>query len=136
LRDRRHASLPRRTESVWCRRLGNEGPRIAQAGVALLWRGVLVLLADKALNLINLDPTAPQASHFLVVELGTSFPHSNAEAHDRVPVDTGDPFDASDAAALAQWQKKGSWLVDWLILDYLKRRDVGQPPRAAWPSNV
>jgi hypothetical protein len=33
-------------------------------------------------------------------------------------------------SALARWQKKGSWLVDWLILGYVKRGDVGKPAGA------
>jgi hypothetical protein len=25
-------------------------------------------------------------------------------------------------AALSKWKKKGSWLVDWLVADFVKRR--------------
>ena len=92
---------------------GDERPNIAI--MARLGR-VLLLRADKAPNLVDLDFLAGKGAKLGVHDALARFAQPHAKGHDRVAVDARNPLNRPDAGALHQHGNHRDFLFDWKLV--------------------
>jgi hypothetical protein len=79
-------------------------------GVDASW---LALQANKPPNLVNLNPGAIQVATLFIHDALATFANTHAKAHDGVAVNTCNPFNAADAAALCEHGHRQRLFFDW-----------------------
>lgn len=78
---------------------------------------VAVLLSDEAPNLIHLQPLAGKVLHLCIHHGGATLTNFDAEAHDRITVDTGNPLYGTNTRTLCQCSDCRDFLV---VIEYVR----------------
>lgn len=98
---------------------GDERPDIPGPGIALLGRGVLVLLGDEAPNLVDLDAAGNDVAHLLVVEGGAGFANPTAQAHDLITVNARNPLNGANGRTLGEIGNDLDFLFGWKLVGHI-----------------
>jgi hypothetical protein len=61
-----------------------------------------LLLADKTPKLVEFKPVHLDEAHHLIMQLGAAFANADAEAHDCITMNAGQPFGCADRATFRQ----------------------------------
>jgi len=78
----------------------NKRPNVAHSGATVFLAGVLLLLADEAPDLVQLNNSAIQVPHRHLHNLRAAFANADAQAHDRITMDARHALDAANAIPL------------------------------------
>src|SRR5271169_4391310 len=74
-------------------------------------RNSLLLFADVAPKLVEFEPIHLDKLHESIVQLGTAVADTDAETHDRVAMNSGQPFGCANRATLGQGGDDGDLLI-------------------------
>jgi hypothetical protein len=72
-----------------------ERPHVAKLGI-IVFAHMAVFLADESPYLVHFQTSAGQVAHFRIHEGRAALPDTDAETHDRIPVDAGNPLDTAN----------------------------------------